>query len=107
MLDQDRRRDFEAAFTALLLRFGAREEGLCGQVREAVDQLLTALPHSSDDGTSPSALEVVRIRANKFAAVRLPPALHRDPGQLAILRREIQRIATRLLGAEARAKDPF
>lgn len=106
MLNQELRHDFESAFADVLLRFGAREEGLRVQISDAVDQLLTALPHSANDGTSLSALEVVRIRANKFAAARLPASLYRDPSQLAKLRREIQQLATRLLG-EARANERF
>lgn len=41
---------------------------------------------------------MVRIRAGKFAATRLPAALYQDPQQLGALRAEIARIAREFVG---------
>ena len=64
-----------------------------------VAQIVTALGETSADGASLSKLDVVRIRAGKFAATRLPAALYREPASLAALRAEIARIARDFVGA--------
>lgn len=99
MLDPEQRRVFEAEFVALLLRFGARADDLSAGVRTALDESVAALSASAEDGTSLPALAVLRIRAGKFAAARLPAALYRDRAQLAALRGEIQRLSAALLAA--------
>jgi hypothetical protein len=89
---------FEQALGELIVRFGgSRHEG-----REAscVAQIVTALAETAADGSSLSKLDVVRIRAGKFAATRLPAALYRDPQKLAALRAEIGRIARDFVGDE-------
>jgi hypothetical protein len=100
MRDDERRRQYETAFVALLLRFGAREPGLREDVAQTVTESLLALADCTNDGTSLSGLDVLRIRAGKFAAARLPAALYRDRAQLAALRREILRLAEAWLGPD-------
>jgi len=95
------RRAFEDAFVALLLRFGAREADLRAQVSATVDESVRALEAGTEGSASLSRLDVLRIRAGKFAAARLPAAVYRDPAQLAALRREIQSMCAALLGPEA------
>lgn len=97
MLDGQLRSDFEAAFISLLLRFGAREDDLKSAVTHAVDEAVAALVHSANDGASLSALTVLRIRAGKFAATRVPATVYRDRAQLLLLRSEIQRLSVALL----------
>jgi hypothetical protein len=99
--DASLRLAFEEAFVALLVRFGAQEDGLRAQVSAALDESLCALDHGADGGASLSRLDVLRIRAGKFAAARLPAHVYRDAAQLAALRREIRGISSALLGPEA------
>lgn len=105
--DPERRRAFEAAFTALLMRMGAEDSGLHEQVAKTLDESVTALSESDDDGRSLGAFDVLRIRAGKFAAARLPAALYREPRELARLRREIAELVAELLGPDARAGSRF
>jgi hypothetical protein len=106
-LDPDLRRAYEAAFAALLLRFGADSSHLSEDVARTLDESLLALSESSEDGASLSPFDVLRIRAGKFAAARLPASLYRDRAQLALLRREIGRLVAQLLGPEARGSTRF
>lgn len=88
------RTHFEEGLVALLARHGAVDgPPLRDAVREAVDHMLDALGETSLDGTSLSPLDVVRIRANKLAAVHLAPSLWRTPRALAALRAEIHALA--------------
>ncbi|MDB4975794.1 MAG: hypothetical protein JWN48_4135 [Myxococcaceae bacterium] len=97
-IELGRRRCFEHDLCRLLLDFGASDEGLAPAVARATSELLVALGQSASDGQSLTPLDVVRIRANKFAALRLPPAVFRDPRALAALRAELLRLARMLLG---------
>ena len=106
-LDAERRRAFEAAFVALLVRMGAQESALTEAVANTLDESLVALNESDHDGRSLSAFDVLRIRAGKFAAARLPAALYREPRQLAQLRREIAELVAALLGHGAREGSRF
>ncbi len=106
-LDAERRRAFEAAFVALLVRLGAERTGLPELVASTLDESLVALNESADDGRSLSAFDVLRIRAGKFAATRLPAALYREQHQLALLRRQIAELVAELLGPGARAGSRF
>jgi hypothetical protein len=101
VLDPALRRAFEDAFVTLLVRFGAREDGLRAHVSATLDDSLSALAEGAEGGASLSRLDVLRIRAGKFAAARLPASVYRDAAQLAALRREIQHISAALLGPEA------
>lgn len=100
-LDPALRLAFEEAFVALLVRFGAAEHGLRAQVTATLDESLRALEEATDGGASLSRLDLLRIRAGKFAAARVPPSVYRDRAQLSALRGEIRRISTALLGPEA------
>jgi hypothetical protein len=100
MLDAEQRHNFETGFVLVLMRFGADELGLREAVTRAVDESIAAWSATADDGGSLSALDVLRIRAGKFAATRLPAALYRDAAQLAALRREILRLSEALLGPD-------
>jgi hypothetical protein len=85
---------FARDLAALLLRHGAMPgSAFTTSVQRAVDNMLDALPASSLDGTSLTPLEVVRIRANKLAAVLLPPTVFRDRERLAHLRGELHALA--------------
>jgi hypothetical protein len=106
-LDPDLRRQYEVAFVALLVRLGADAARLREDVAQTVDESLLALGESSDDGASLSAFDVLRIRAGKFAAARLPASLYRERAQLALLRREIERLVAALLGPDARRHTRF
>jgi hypothetical protein len=106
-LDPERRRTFEAAFVALLEQMGAEGSRLPEQVARTLDESLIALNESTDDGRSLSAFDVLRIRAGKFAATRLPARLYREPERLARLRNEIARLVATLLGPGARAGSRF
>jgi hypothetical protein len=89
---------FEQALGELIVRHGgARNPSLEAQ---CVAQIVAALAETSADGASLSKLDVVRIRAGKFAATRLPAALYRDAPRLAALRAEIGRIARSFVGDE-------
>jgi hypothetical protein len=102
------RADFEDALRSLLREHGAVDDDtLVAHVRGAVDGMLEAMDATSRDGTSLSALDVVRIRAGKLAAVQLPPALWRDARQLASLRAALHALAARWLGSEATAGSRF
>jgi hypothetical protein len=103
-LDPELRRQFELAFVALLSGLGAEPAGLREDVARTVDESLLALRATSEDGASLAPFDVLRIRAGKFAAARLPAGLYRDRARLAQLRREIERLVTALLGPEARRK---
>lgn len=108
MTVHDARITFERGFSALLVRFGARDEvALAEEVTQAVDTMLAALGESAQDGQSLSPLDVVRIRAGKFAAARVPAAVFRDPKQLSALRAEIMQLALAWLGPEARRGSRF
>ncbi|MET0341949.1 MAG: hypothetical protein ABW252_13170 [Polyangiales bacterium] len=90
---------FEEGLLALLAGHGAVDgPRLREAVRDAVDHTLDALSETALDGTSLSPLDVVRIRANKLAAVHLPPSLWRAPRTLAALRAEIHALAAAWLG---------
>jgi hypothetical protein len=104
MLNEQRRQEYEAALVALLVRFGAREAGLREAVVRTLTESVVALTESARDGASLSALDVLRIRAGKFAAARLPASLYHDRGRLFALRREIQRLVEALLGSDARGR---
>ena len=106
-LDAERRRAFEAAFVALLVRMGADPAGLHEDVARTLDESLVALNESSDDGRSLSAFDVLRIRAGKFAAARLPAAIYREPRELSRLRRELADRIAELLGPGARTGSRF
>lgn len=98
-MSESGRADFERALRDLLVRFGAAPSpdldvavaGAVAQMREAL--ALGAAEPAGSHGESLSARDVVRVRANKFAAARLPPAVFRDRAQLALLRREIKVIS--------------
>jgi hypothetical protein len=89
---------FEQALGELVERHGGTRrpnlEAAC------VAQIVTALGETAADGSSLSRLDVVRIRAGKFAATRLPAALYRDPARLAALRADIAQIAREFVGSE-------
>lgn len=88
---------FEQALGELIERHGgARNQNL---EAACVAQIVTALRETAADGASLSALDVVRIRAGKFAATRLPAALYRDPAKLAALRADIARISSEFVGS--------
>lgn len=106
-LDENRRRTFEAAFVALLVRRGADERQLSEQVARTLEESLIALNESADDGRSLSAFDVLRIRAGKFAAARLPASLYREHQELARLRVEIAGLVQVLLGPNARGASRF
>lgn len=99
--DPARRAALDRAFVALLLRYGAQPEGLPEAVRTALDATEQAFTATDHDGRSLSPLDVLRIRAGKFAAARLPPAVFREPERLAALRREIHALSTAALPPEA------
>jgi hypothetical protein len=92
----DRSRELTHALGKLIERFGGTRntalEAAC------VAQIESALAETSDDGASLSQLDVVRIRAGKFAATRLPAALYRDPAALAALSSEILGLAKAFVG---------
>jgi hypothetical protein len=100
MLDPLRRDELERDFVALLLRHGARAEGLAEAVHHALNSAEQAFAATASDGSSLSVLDVLRIRAGKFAAARLPPTVFRDPAQLAELRRAIHALSVRALASE-------
>lgn len=100
-LDAALRLAFEDAFVALLVRCGADDAGLRAQVSATLDESLLALEDGAEGGASLSRLDVLRIRAGKFAAARVPASVYRDPAQLSALRREIRHISEALLGSEA------
>lgn len=100
-LDPALRLAFEEAFVALLVRFGAGEDGLRAQVSATLEESLSAVEAGADGVASLSRLDVLRIRAGKFAAARLPASVYRDRTQLSALRTEIRRISAALLGPEA------
>lgn len=107
VLDPERRRVFEDAFVALLVRFGARADGLRAQVSATLDDSSRALQEGTGGGASLSQLDVLRIRAGKFAAARLPAAVYRDAAQLSALRRDIEHMCAALLEPEAAAGSRF
>jgi hypothetical protein len=107
MVDAQRRQEFELGFALLLVRFGADEADLRDDVARTVDESLRASSASTDDGSSLSALDVLRIRAGKFAAARLPAALYRDAARLFELRREIKRLCDDLLEAQQKQGSRF
>jgi hypothetical protein len=90
-----------AAFAEALGELIERHGGARSPNLEAacVAQIVTALGETSADGASLSRLDVVRIRAGKFAATRLPAALYRDPAALAELRADIARISSEFVGS--------
>lgn len=93
---------------ALLIAHGAQQtRDLSERVARCVEQILEALQATASDGTSLSALDVFRIRAGKFAATRLPPALYREPQKLAALRADIQRLGLDFLGETSEAGSRF
>jgi len=96
------RADFERAFRDLLVRFGADPSAeLDAQVARAVAQMVDALApghveavdEGEGRGASLSPRDVVRVRANKFAATCVPASVYRERVRLARLRREIQLLA--------------
>jgi hypothetical protein len=95
------RAELERALAALLVRYGASEAGLADAVRLAIDASEDALAASASDGRSLSPLDVLRIRAGKFAATRVPAAVFRDAARIAALRREIHTLCTAALPDEA------
>ena len=96
------RSHFEQALSTLLVRHGAADgAALLADVGLAVDGMLEALEESAHDGSSLSPLDVVRIRAQKLAAVQLAPALWRDADALAGLRAELYALAEHWLGPDA------
>jgi hypothetical protein len=99
--DPARRAELEGALGALLVRYGAAEAGLPDAVRGAISASEEALEASASDGRSLSPLDVLRIRAGKFAAARVPAAVFRDPARLAALRREIHTLCVAALPADA------
>lgn len=96
------RAQFELALHALLVRHGAADgPTLRSDVVLAVDAMLASLVASAHDGSSLSPLDVVRIRAQKLAAVQLSPSLWRDARALAGLRAELCVLASQWLGPNA------
>lgn len=94
----EERARFERDLVRVLAKFGAvADEQLAARATRAVDQLLDALSASATDGGSLTPLDVVRVRANKFAAAQLPAAVFRDLHKLAALRAEILQLARGLL----------
>jgi hypothetical protein len=92
----DRCREFTHGLGKLIERFGGTRDA-AAEAR-CVAQIVEALSETAQDGESLSPLDVVRIRAGKFAATRLPPALYRDPSALTALRGEIHRLARAFVG---------
>jgi hypothetical protein len=101
----DRCREFTHGLGKLIERFGGTRDA-AAEAR-CVAQIVEALSETAQDGQgetrlgcgeSLSPLDVVRIRAGKFAATRLPPALYRDPSALTALRGEIHRLARAFVG---------
>jgi hypothetical protein len=92
-------REFRHELGDLIARFGGtRSTDLEDKLTRCVAQIVDALASSSSDGRSLSPLDVVRIRAGKFAATQLPPGVFRDPAQLAALRRAIHDLALPFVG---------
>jgi hypothetical protein len=101
-IDAVRRRRFERELATLLSGHGAEDHAeLTAAITRAFEQMVEALAASSEDGASLTALDVVRVRTNKFAATRVPPAVFRDVPRLAALRAEILKLARDFLGEEA------
>lgn len=83
------------------MRYGASDdENLDSKVARCVAQIEEALKETSTDSKSLSPLDVVRIRAGKFAASLTAPSVFRDPRQLAALRAEIHGMALAFVGDE-------
>ena len=99
---EHRRTHLEQALSALLVRHGAASgPALLADVVLAVDGMLEALGESAHDGSSLSPLDVVRIRAQKLAAVQLPPALWRDARALTSVRADLYAVVLDWLGPDA------
>ena len=93
------KRALEQALRALLLRYGAVDgPDLDSKVMGCVTQIEEALAATANDSKSLSPLDVVRIRAGKFAASLTPPAVFRDPRRLMALRAEIHEMALSFVG---------
>jgi hypothetical protein len=100
--DPDKDGQFAQALRSLLVRYGATDDQTLERATQtAVSALLEAL-EETEDGHSLSALDVVRIRVNKFAATRVPAAVFRDPAQLAQFRADTRALALGWLGADSR-----
>lgn len=94
-------RELEHNLRALVIRYGAVETpDLQGKTARCVAQIVAALSETSTDERSLSPLDVVRIRAGKFAATLTPAALYRDAKRLAALRADIHAMARAFVGAE-------
>lgn len=93
---------FARSLCALLEEFGAAPgEALTQRVLQAVANLQHALRESARDGASLSALDVVRIRANKLFASSVPAAVYRDAKKRASAQLQIRRLARAWLGADS------
>jgi hypothetical protein len=96
------RQRFERGLYGLIARYGAPRDGVLeGAVAACVEQMREALIQST--GGSLSGLDVVRIRAGKFAAAHLPAVVFRYPKQLAALRAEILPLASAWLDPPPRS----
>ncbi len=94
-------RELEHHLRELVVRCGADDTpDLQGKTERCVAQIIEALAQTSSDERSLSPLDVVRIRAGKFAATLTPPSLYRDAKRLAAMRAEIHEIARAFVGAE-------
>ncbi len=92
-------RTFEHTLRAVLVRHGAADTpDLERKIARCVAQIVAALAETSSDSTSLSPLDVVRIRAGKFAATLTPPAAFRDPARLLALRAELHTVALAFVG---------
>ncbi len=92
-------RELERALYDLVLRYGAGVgPELRSKVERCVQQIQDALTETARDSKSLSPLDVVRIRAGKFAASLTPPSVFRDPAQLSRLRAEIHEMAHAFVG---------
>ncbi len=84
---------------ALLVQYGAIASAtLDSKIAHCVLQIEEAVRDTATDSKSLSPLDVVRIRLSKFAATLTPPALFRDPPELARLRAEIHEMAMEFVG---------
>jgi hypothetical protein len=84
----------------MLEHYGAAPgEPLVRSVQAAVENMRDALEQSADDGASLSALDVVRIRANKLFASSVPAAVYRDVGRRTAAQAHIFALARSWLGA--------
>lgn len=101
-------RELEHNLLALVIRYGAVETpDLQGKTARCVAQIVDALAETSSDERSLSPLDVVRIRAGKFAATLTPPALYRDAKRLAAMRSDIHEMACAFVGSEGAAGSRF